>query len=127
MFWMEGKAFRVKCQKAGFLSDLKCRIRSFLSFMGQIRYEIMDNENQESLPECLMTTKEGTMQFGILQMAAFFLFFGVSFYGLTSIKFEKFCKTDNPQKIYVLLFLFSFALAYLCTQAVLLLTVYNGF
>ncbi len=66
------------------------------------------------------------MKFSVLQLVVFFLFFGVSFYALSSVRFEKFCKTDNPQKIYILLFLLSLMFAYLCTEAVLMITVYNG-
>ncbi|WP_283651051.1 DUF1146 domain-containing protein [Ileibacterium valens] len=66
------------------------------------------------------------MNVSILQMAAFFLFFGVSFYAFSCVKFEKFCKTNNAQQIYILLFILSLVSAYLCTQAFLMLTVYNG-
>ncbi len=66
------------------------------------------------------------MNVSILQLASFFLFFGVSFYAFSCIRFEKFCKNSNPQQIYVLLFLLSFMSAWICTQALLMLTVYNG-
>ncbi len=63
---------------------------------------------------------------GIIQITAFIVFFAAGFYALSCVRFEKLCKTDQPQKIYLLMFLLSFMFAYLCTEGLMLLTVYNG-
>lgn len=63
----------------------------------------------------------------ILYLIVFAAFFVVAFYGLSALDFSKFAHTSNPQKIYVLLFLFSLGIAWICTQAVFSLTVYRGY
>lgn len=67
------------------------------------------------------------MTYSILQYLIFLCMFAASFYALGSVQFEKFCRVTRPARIYVLLFLLSLIMAYLATQAVLSLTVYNGF
>ncbi len=53
--------------------------------------------------------------------------FGVSFYACSAIEFQKFMKVREPRKVVVLLFLLSLSLAYVASQAILELTIYNGF
>ena len=57
----------------------------------------------------------------------FFLGFGLSFYAISSIQFEKICSVKNPKKVQILMFLLSLCLAYVSSQAILQLTIYNGF
>ncbi|MCF0245940.1 MAG: DUF1146 domain-containing protein [Ileibacterium sp.] len=61
-----------------------------------------------------------------IQLLLFFMMFGISFYALSCVKFDKFCKVNPPARVYVLLFLFSLILGYLSSQAILTLTVFNG-
>lgn len=67
------------------------------------------------------------MIYSILQYVIFLVCFAASFYALSNVQFEKFCKVSQPVKIYVLLFLLSLIMAYLSCQAILSLTVLNGF
>lgn len=67
------------------------------------------------------------MVYSILQYALFLACFAASFYALSNVQFEKFCRVQQPGKIYVLLFLLSLIMAYLASQAILSLTVFNGF
>lgn len=48
-------------------------------------------------------------------------------YACTGIQFEKFMKVKEPRKVIVLLFILSVVLASLLSQAILDLTVLNGF
>ena len=52
---------------------------------------------------------------------------GLSFYAISSIQFEKVCSVKNPKKVQILMFLLSLCLAYISSQAILQLTIYNGF
>ena len=63
----------------------------------------------------------------VIQYFVFFSCFGLSFYAISSIQFEKVCSVKNPKKVQILMFLLSLALAYITSQAVLQLTIYNGF
>jgi uncharacterized integral membrane protein (TIGR02327 family) len=67
------------------------------------------------------------MVYSVLQYVLFLVCFAASFYALSNVQFEKFCKVSNPKKIYVLLFLLSLIMGYLASQAILSLTVLNGF
>ena len=67
------------------------------------------------------------MTYAFLLYFVFILCFGLSFYALSGVKFDKFCSVKEPRKAVVLLFLLSFVLAYLASEAVLQLTIYNGF
>ena len=51
----------------------------------------------------------------------------LGFYAVSSIQFDKFCSVKQPRKVVVLLFLLALVLAYLASQAILDLTIYNGF
>lgn len=62
----------------------------------------------------------------LINYIVFFACFGLSFYALSVIKFEGFCKVKQPGKVTLLMFLLSLALAYLSSQAILSLTIYNG-
>ncbi len=63
----------------------------------------------------------------VIQYFVFFARFGLSFYAISSIQFEKVCSVKNPKKVQILMFLLSLALAYITSQAILQLTIYNGF
>ena len=63
----------------------------------------------------------------VIQYFVFFACFVLSFYAISSIQFEKVCSVKNPKKVQILMFLLSLALAYITSQAVLQLTIYNGF
>ena len=67
------------------------------------------------------------MTYAFLRYFVFILYFGLSFYALSGVQFDKFCSVKEPRKAVVLLFLLSFVLAYLASEAVLQLTIYNGF
>lgn len=66
------------------------------------------------------------MVFLILKYCIFLVCFILSVYACSSIQFEKICKVQKSGKVITLLFLISFVLAYLATQAILDLTIYNG-
>ena len=63
----------------------------------------------------------------VIQYFVFFACFGLRFYAISSIQFEKVCSVKNPKKVQILMFLLSLALAYITSQAILQLTIYNGF
>ncbi len=63
----------------------------------------------------------------VIQYFVFFACFGLSFYAISSIQFEKVCSVKNPKKVQILMFLLSLALAYITSQAIFQLTIYNGF
>lgn len=67
------------------------------------------------------------MVFSVIQYAVFVGCFGVSFYALSAIQFDKFCNVKRPAKVITLMFLLSFVMAYLCTQAILNLTILSVF
>ncbi|EOS59531.1 hypothetical protein C815_02114 [Firmicutes bacterium M10-2] len=67
------------------------------------------------------------MSYSVLKFLIFLVCFGASFYACSAVQFEKFMKVHQPRKVVVMLFLISLALAYLTSQAVLELTIYNGF
>ena len=47
----------------------------------------------------------------VIQYFVFFACFGLSFYAISSIQFEKVCSVKNPKKVQILMFLLSLALA----------------
>lgn len=67
------------------------------------------------------------MWYSILRYILFFTLFGISFYAISAIQFDKFCQVRQPMKVTILMFLLSLILAYLSSQAILELTVFNGF
>lgn len=67
------------------------------------------------------------MTYAILKYILFIVCFRLSFYAVSSIQFDKFCSVKQPRKVVVLLFLLALVLAYLASQAILDLTIYNGF
>ena len=67
------------------------------------------------------------MTYDIVRFVIFLLCFGLSFYALSGIQFDKFVSVKQPMKAMVLLFLLALVLAYLTTQAILELTIFNGF
>lgn len=62
----------------------------------------------------------------LISMVVFLALFILSFYAISSIDFTKFCRVNNPSKVQVLMFLLSLCIAYISTQAILELTIYNG-
>lgn len=62
----------------------------------------------------------------ILYVCVYCAFFGFSLYGLSCIDFPKFCKVRQPQKVQLLLFLLALSMAWMCTEAVLTLTIRKG-
>ena len=67
------------------------------------------------------------METSVISYLVFFACFGLSFYAISSIQFEKEKKKKNPKKVQILMFLLSLCLAYISSQAILQLTIYNGF
>lgn len=67
------------------------------------------------------------MTYYIVRFIVFLLCFGLSFYALSGVQFDKFVNVKQPSKAVALLFLLSFVLGFLASQAVLELTLFNGF
>ena len=67
------------------------------------------------------------MAASVISYFFFFVCFGLSFYAISSIQFEKICSVKNPKKVQILMFLLSLCFAYVSSQAILQLTIYNGF
>lgn len=67
------------------------------------------------------------MTVALLQLGTFLACFAASFYCLSALKFETFYRHPDRQRSVVLLFLLSLSLAWLSSQAILSLTIYNGF
>ena len=67
------------------------------------------------------------MAASVISYLVFFACFGLSFYAISSIQFEKICSVKNPKKVQILMFLLSLCLAYVSSQTILQLTIYNGF
>ena len=67
------------------------------------------------------------MSYSVIQYLVFVACFGLSFYAISSIQFEKICSVKNPKKVQILMFLISLIIAYLSSQAILQLTILNGF
>lgn len=64
--------------------------------------------------------------YAVVRLLCFAVCFFVSFYALSSVKFETFCHVSNPGKVRMLLFLLCLVLAYLSTEAIMSLTYMNG-
>lgn len=62
----------------------------------------------------------------IIEIILYVVCFILSFYALSAVRFERFCSVKQPAKVTLLMFLIALALAYLCAQAILQLTLYNG-
>ncbi len=63
----------------------------------------------------------------ILYIVVFAIFFAASFYALSCVDFAKICKIQNMAKVNLLIFLLTLGMAYLCTEAVMTLTIRRGF
>ncbi len=63
----------------------------------------------------------------ILYLVVFAAFFVCAFYALTGVDFTKFVLVRQRQKFYILVFMLSLALAWMCTEAVMTLTIRQGF
>lgn len=66
------------------------------------------------------------MSASIIDIIVFFMCFGLCFYAISSVHFDRFCSVKEPGKVRLLMFLLSLALAYICQEAILQLTIYNG-
>lgn len=66
------------------------------------------------------------MSYAILQIGIHLFCIMLSFFALSSIRFELFCDVRQPMKVQTLLMLLSMALGYLVAQLLLNLTVFNG-
>ena len=66
------------------------------------------------------------MNYFIITFTVYFVCFIMSFYALSSVKFELFCDVKKPGKVQLLLLLTSLALAYLVGQFVLNISIFNG-
>lgn len=56
----------------------------------------------------------------LISVTVYLLSFVLSFYALSSVKFENFCVVNNPRKVQLLLLALSLALAYPIAQFILL-------
>lgn len=61
----------------------------------------------------------------LLVIGVYLLCFAISFYALSSIKFELFCKVNEPAKVQLLLFLLAIGLGYVVAQFILEITIYH--
>lgn len=59
----------------------------------------------------------------IISTVIYLIAFVTSFYGLSSIQFEKFCNVKKPAQVQILLLCLSFALAYPIAQFLMLFVV----
>ncbi|MEF9961369.1 MAG: DUF1146 family protein [Erysipelotrichaceae bacterium] len=66
------------------------------------------------------------MLYKLVNITVHLLCFVVSFYALSSIRFDRFCDVRKPIKVQVLLFLLAIGLGYVVAQFLLALTIYNG-
>ena len=67
------------------------------------------------------------MVYALLKYILFIVCFAVSMYACSGIQFEKFVKVKEPKKAIILLFIISMVLGSLLSQAILNLTIFNGF
>jgi uncharacterized membrane protein YwzB len=67
------------------------------------------------------------MTYSILRFALFILCFGLSIWTLFPMRWEVLWKHPDRSRALILLFLLSLILAHLATEAILALTVMNGF
>ncbi len=63
----------------------------------------------------------------IIYLVVYAVFFVCSFWSLTGIDFSKFVLVRQREKFYLLVFLLSMALAWMCTEAVMTLTLRQGY
>lgn len=61
----------------------------------------------------------------IIKLIVYMISFGFSMYATSSIQFDKLCFISNPRKVQVLWIMTSIALAYLVSEFVFALTIYN--
>lgn len=60
-----------------------------------------------------------------IEIGVYLVCFAASFYALTCVKFENFCKVQEPVKVNFLLLLLAIGLGYVVAQFVLMLTIYH--
>lgn len=61
----------------------------------------------------------------LLVIGVYLLCFAISFYALSCIKFELFCKVNEPSKVQLLLFLLAIGLGFVVAQFILEITIYH--
>ena len=59
------------------------------------------------------------MVYYLIQLSVYIICFMLSFWALSSVRFEKFCDVKKPGKVQMLLLLLSLGLGYLCAQFLL--------
>lgn len=64
------------------------------------------------------------MVYYFIQLSVYILCFMLSFWALSSVRFEKFCDVKKPGKVQMLLLLLSLGLGYLCAQFLLSIAYY---
>lgn len=64
--------------------------------------------------------------YALVKLLCFAVCFFASFYALSAVKFETFCRVNNPGKVKMLLFLLCLVLAYLSSEAIISITYMNG-
>ncbi|MCF0105165.1 MAG: DUF1146 domain-containing protein [Holdemanella sp.] len=67
------------------------------------------------------------MVYSLLRFILFVICFALSLYALTGIQFDKFCNVKTPSKVILLTFLLALIMGYLSCEAILQLTIFNGF
>lgn len=66
------------------------------------------------------------MQYFLINVSVHLLCFILSFWALSSIRFDYFCDVKKPGKVQMLLFLLSLGLGYIVAQFLLAISVFNG-
>lgn len=66
------------------------------------------------------------MSYFIMKVSIHLICFGLSFYALSAVKFDKFTDVKKPVKVQLLLLLSALALGYLVAQFLLTLSIEHG-
>ncbi|MEG0526897.1 DUF1146 family protein [Amedibacillus sp. YH-ame10] len=64
------------------------------------------------------------MQYYLIRLSVHVICFMLSFWALSSVRFDKFCDVKKPGKVQMLLLLLSLGLGYVCAQFLLSITYY---
>lgn len=66
------------------------------------------------------------MSYFLINLAVHLMCFALSFWALSSIRFERFCDVKKPAKVQMLLLLLAIALGYVVAQFLLAISIFNG-
>lgn len=66
------------------------------------------------------------MQFYFINITIHLLCFIISFYALSSVRFDRICDVKKPAKVQLLLLLLALALGYLSAQFLLSISIFGG-